>query len=247
MEMFGFLAITSGKPQTGKGWRIRKLAALPLGNAIMSLFKTALLAKGLSWASTYDFSLPYNELQPFFSPYFPEWQQALILPVQEFRTGRHIFKVHLGKCWRRIAIDAEATLYVLSRFILDSVNFDYDHMDQFKYKDAMGCTVKVDYPSEYMEGLATDEVKIGDVPIPIGGTMDYLFDFGDRWLFEVQLESVESPETEDSPAKSNTKKDKKSAKTTKKSAKRAKRKPQGEIIESHGEAPEQYPSYDDEW
>lgn len=247
MELFGFITITSGKPEKGKGWRIRTLETSPFGQTMVTLFKNIFVAKGMRWDSEYDVMHPYNELQPFFSLYFPKWQLALTLPEPEFRSGRHIFKVHLGNCWRRIAIDADATLYLLSRLILDSVGFDYDHLDRFTYKDALGCNVRVEYPSDYMEGLATDEVKVGELPILIGSSMEYLFDFGDRWMFEVQLESIESPDIEDAKSASTAKKGKTSTKVAQKESKQSKRKPQGKIIESHGEAPEQYPSYDDDW
>ena len=97
-----------------------------------------------------------------------------------------------------------------------------------------------------MGRVTTADVKVGDLPIPVGGTMEYVFDFGDWWTFEVQLESIETLAPEESKPASKSTKGKKS-KTTKKTAKRSKQKPQGEIIESHGEAPEQYPSYDDDW
>jgi hypothetical protein len=43
MELFGLLAITSGKPVAGKGWRIRSIAALPWGKALMPPVLTPVL------------------------------------------------------------------------------------------------------------------------------------------------------------------------------------------------------------
>ncbi|MEM9217864.1 MAG: hypothetical protein AAGD25_26430 [Cyanobacteria bacterium P01_F01_bin.150] len=245
MEMFGFISITSAKPEAGKGWKIKKVEALPTGNAMMKVYGNTLLTNDLIWAADRNVGHPYNELQSSFAPYFPEWQKALSGPGCKFRTGRHIFKVCLGKCWRKIAIDAEATLYDFRHLILDSVEFDYDHLDRFTYKNAMGCSVEVDHPQVQLEmgRQTTDNVKIGDLPINVGGTMEYLFDFGDYWTFEVQLESIESPDTEDAKSASTPKKGKTATKAAKKTSKRSKRKLQGEIIESHGKAPEQYPSY----
>jgi hypothetical protein len=50
--------------------------------------------------------------------------------------------------------------------------------------------------------------------------MEYLYDFGDHWEFDVMLESIESPKL---------------------------KKPK--LIEERGKAPQQYPSWDDddEW
>jgi hypothetical protein len=69
--------------------------------------------------------------------------------------------------------------------------------------------------------------------------MEYLFDFGDCWEFQVQLEAIE-PVPEEAPkgfAKVKGKKNRKSASP----------KVLGEVIEVHGEAPQQYPDYDDDW
>ena len=250
MELFGFISITSANPQPGKGWRIKAIDAFPFGQTMMTIFTMVSFHKGLlgRWKSEYDIMHPYNELQPFFAPYFPEWQTPFSLPQAAFRPGRHIFKVRLGKCWRRIAIDAKATLYTLSRLILDSVNFDYDHLDQFTYKDAMARKVMVEHPEGQMGVLTTEDVDVGELPIPVGGTMEYLFDFGDCWRFEVQLEAIERREPEDTDSKSNAKKGKKSTKATKKTSTRSNRKRQGEIIESYGKAPKQYSlPYDDAW
>ena len=89
MEMFGLLTITSGNPQKSKGWRIKKIAATPFGKAMMALYKIAFLSSGMTWNAQHDALHPYNELQSFFSPYFPDWQEVWTLPKPEFRSGRH--------------------------------------------------------------------------------------------------------------------------------------------------------------
>jgi hypothetical protein len=55
-------------------------------------------------------------------------------------------------------------------------------------------------------------VTIGDVALPIGQTMTFLFDFGDNWRFAVTLEGVD--------------------------ADKVTRKPR--ILEKQGKSPEQY-------
>jgi hypothetical protein len=134
MEMFGFLTITSGKPSAGKGWRIRSLEVQPLGDLLMALVGKASFAVRFVWPSATDPTVPFNELQPMLQPYFPQWQKSLAVPNREFRSGRHIFKVSLGKVWRRIAISGEATLADFRDRILDSVDFDPDCLDSFLYR-----------------------------------------------------------------------------------------------------------------
>jgi hypothetical protein len=59
--------------------------------------------------------------------------------------------------------------------------------------------------------------RSGDVPLPVGHTMTYVFDFGDQWEFDVSLEQVD-PEM-----------------VIKDSV----------ILEAYGEPPEQYPGWGD--
>ncbi len=102
--------------------------------------------------------------------------------------------------------------------ILQSVNFDSDHLDRFSYKNQVGRTVEISHP--YADSSpSTDEVRIGDLPLHEGASMTYIFDFGDWWEFNVQLEKIQ---TDDS-------------RTNHKA-----------ILESHGEAPPQYPDWDEE-
>ncbi|WP_299493511.1 hypothetical protein [Acaryochloris sp. IP29b_bin.137] len=238
MEMFGLLKITSSQPETGKGWHIKSIEALPLGTPLFILVRDAHLTNDASWESEMDLSIPYGELQDTLQPYFPEWQKTLVLPSSEFRPDRHIFKVSLGKIWRRIAISGEATLEDLSAYILSSVEFDSDHLDSYTYTNEMGRKVEVLHP--YAEGgffsagetIHTDEVKIGSLPLSEGSVMEYLFDFGDCWTFEVQLETIEPDPNQIQSGK------------TKKKKKKA---PVGEILAIHGESPEQYPAYEEDW
>ena len=98
-----------------------------------------------------------------------------------------------------------------------AVDFDSDHLEQFSYQNLIGIEKHVYHP--YMdEWPKTSEVRVGDVPLQIGQSMTYTFDFGDNWEFDVMLEQVETDESIKSP----------------------------KILEEHGEAPEQYPTWDDD-
>jgi hypothetical protein len=65
-----------------------------------------------------------------------------------------------------------------------------------------------------------DQVRIGDLPLEPGASMTYLYDFGDNWEFDVQLEAINPPDNKIKKAK---------------------------ILEIHGDAPQQYWSEDDDW
>ncbi|MEO0854332.1 MAG: hypothetical protein AAFY15_12640, partial [Cyanobacteria bacterium J06648_11] len=72
---------------------------------------------------------------------------------------------------------------------------------------------------------STDEVSISSLGLSEGSVMEYLFDFGDCWEFRIQLVRIEDS---DIPANRDGT-------------------PAGEILESRGKAPEQYPDMDEEW
>jgi hypothetical protein len=57
---------------------------------------------------------------------------------------------------------------------------------------------------------------VGELPLAPGDTLEYTFDFGDNWKFQLALESIAPPD---------------------KKLKRAR------IIESRGKAPQQYPDW----
>jgi hypothetical protein len=218
LNLFGFLEIESGKPEVGKGWRVKKIQALPFGDAMMQVIVRAFVEHEMVWESEINLTLPFNELQPALQPYFPAWQNILAVAQQEYRSGVWVFKVSLGKAWRRIALSSELTLFDLSRLILESVDFDTDHLDMFRYIHPTGRRIEAHHP--YADGSpSTDEVRIGDLLLAEGASMIYIFDFGDWWKFEVQLETIQ-PENE--------------------------RSQYAEILEIHGEAPQQYREWDEE-
>jgi hypothetical protein len=107
----------------------------------------------------------------------------------------------------------------LSDSILEAFEFDYDHLDQFTYKTRFGTYKNVNHPFMEDEPPWTDEVLIGKIELKPGTSMRYLYDFGDNWLFDVKLERIDPPDPK-----------------VKKPV----------ILESHGEAPEQYPGSEDE-
>jgi hypothetical protein len=120
--------------------------------------------------------------------------------------------------WRRITIPANCCLDDLSDMILRSVDFDNDHLHCFSWKSRYGWTVQVNHP--YMdEPPFTTEFDIGSLSLKEGQSMTYVFDFGDHWEFNVQLERVEptNPKIE-----------------------------HPQILESSGDSPQQYPDWDEE-
>jgi hypothetical protein len=90
-----------------------------------------------------------------------------------------------------------------------------------------------DYPTKYIRAanitekgldlsdvLVTTEVRVGELPLQPGDKMIFLFDFGDNWEFDVQLEEIQPPNAKIKKPK---------------------------ILERRGEAPSQYWNEEDDW
>jgi hypothetical protein len=167
--------------------------------------------------SYYKFGAWYPALQP----YFPDLVRAMEVPERPARTGQFLFRVSLGKIWRRIAAPAETTLEELADAILDSVDFDRDHLYEFRLRDELGREQTIGDPRADFAELAAHEVDLAYLPLNPGQSMTFLFDFGNNWKFTVKLEAIEE------------------AKTGGKGKRKGPR-----VLERHGKAPQQYPDWD---
>ncbi|MEQ8191657.1 MAG: plasmid pRiA4b ORF-3 family protein [Candidatus Eremiobacterota bacterium] len=142
--------------------------------------------------------------EPFFLPFvtfFPEGNLMKTLPRTgvQFIDGTYIFKVSLGKnLWRKISISAGNTLMDLHNSIQKAYDFDNDHLYSFFMDGKPWSKEKFTSPHED-EGICVDEVFIGELGLTEGQKILYLFDYGDEWRFQVQLEEIISGKTEVSP------------------------------------------------
>lgn len=217
LDLFGLVRIPRDAPHPGQGWQIERVHRTPLGDALLALLYSEFFEDMLNIFRLEDEGkVPFGVLQPVLQPYFLEWKNNLTVPEWTFREGTYIFKVALGPVWRRIAIRAGHTLDTLVSIILDSVDFDDDHLYQFSYQTRYGFPQHINHP--YLEEEPfTSEILIGDVPLSVGQTMIFLFDFGDNWEFDVTLERVDTERVTKKPG----------------------------ILETHGKSPEQYPNWGD--
>lgn len=221
LDMFGLWRVEHGEAQEDKGWMIAEIRRTRFGDALRYL-----MMQGFTFDRVMDIVLGEDEstkrpggvtvfdnYRELMAPYFPEWRNSLTLPPSdEYHDGVFTFKVSLGKVWRRIAIPANLTLAALNDAIQSAFSFDNDHLHCFKHKDRLGREVSVNH--FYMdEPPYSNKVRIGETPLRPGEAMEYIFDFGDNWRFDVLLEAIDPPKPEMKKA---------------------------EIIESHGKAPKQY-------
>jgi len=132
---------------------------------------------------------------PFFLPFmtfFPEGELTKTLPRKgrQFIDGTYIFKVSLARdLWRRIRVSAVHTLLDLHNSIQKAYDFDNDHLYSFFMDGKTRSREKFTSPYED-DGICVDEVLIGELGLIKGQKILYLFDYGDNWRFQVQLEEI---------------------------------------------------------
>ena len=174
MDLFGLVEVKHPIVPLPRGYPTEPQLA-PFGDALFTLLGRGLPARGAEEDipdedieneedEEGEEVIGFGRWQPIFQPYFPDWQQNLILPGNEMREGIFVFRVSLGKIWRLIAISAHDTLHDLVYAILESVDFDDDHLYQWTYRDRFGAEVKATDPRGG-DGLPADEVAIGHVPL----------------------------------------------------------------------------------
>ncbi len=219
LELFGLVSLQSVTPETGQGWRVKKLKKLPWGDVLVNLAVQVTQDSFDDWMDESGEKVSFGMLQPSLQPFFPEWKTVWALPGSEFQAGIYTFKVSIGKVWRRIAISAEMDLDELAMTILGSYEFDSDHLYLFSYKNRMGVERRI-FHSYCEESPFTSETRVGEIPLLPGQSMMFLFDFGDDWKFNVELESIEAEQTKLSEPM---------------------------VLESKGKSPEQYPEFEEDW
>lgn len=121
------------------------------------------------------------------------------------------------KCIRVIRMNMEDSLYDLHEMIQRAVDFDDDHL--FEFTVGRGAMKRVYTLPEAMNSGRdlSVETSLGELDLRKGQVFTYLFDFGDMWQFGIKVLEIREG-------------------TIKKP----------EVIKSEGDAPEQYPYYEEE-
>lgn len=220
LELFGIIEIVHGVPQAGKGWCIESVSRTVFGDILMPcLLVDNFFNLPFEVEETRGFNeFSFDFMQPLLRPLFPEWEKCITIPSEPIRKGVFIFKITLLDCWRRIAIPSDCSLDDLADHILNSVDFDNDHLYSFKIINRLGAIVEVNHPEMQIAPFG-NETSVGEIPLQIGQEMTFEFDFGDQWTFTILLEKI------DQEMKIN----------------------KSRCIETHGEAPVQYDSFDEQW
>lgn len=219
MDLFGIVELTEGKPKDGEGWQITKVERTDFGEALLAVLAKEFFADPDRFLA-YDFGQDTNfsALKPYLQAYFPHWQKTIEIKIPEPQKGAYIFKVTLYDIWSaKLAIDSTRTFKELAETIISAVGFYNDHLYSFTLKNRFGGTFEIGHP--YMEDMySSAEIMLEQANLRIGSNIEFLFDFGDNWEFELMLESINPDEV----------------------------KQVTRILETKGEAPEQYPEWDED-
>jgi hypothetical protein len=217
LELFGLISVRSGSPVEGKGWNMEHIHRTVWGDALLALLDSEFFGDLRNIFELEDQNeVPYGVLQPILSSYWRDLRGTLTAPEPVFRKGAHIFKVSLEGMWCRIAIPADHDLDSLASAILGAIEFDEDHLYLFSYKNRFGASDSIHHP--YVEeGPWTSEVSVGDLWLPEGHKMTFLYDFGDEWKFDVTLERIDRDMTLEEAV----------------------------VLEIHGKPPKQYSTWDE--
>ncbi|MCM8594025.1 plasmid pRiA4b ORF-3 family protein [Accumulibacter sp.] len=221
MQLFGLLDIVSEPPVAGKGWQIKRMVATPWGLTACATYlqafrhtSAALIERlfnpaGEDSAAVEEPSEDEVDRPPFFAwadaviPFFPAWQNSLGEPdaAEPFR-GSVTFKVSLSPdVWRRIVMPAESSFDALAQFILNAFKFDDEHLYQFRYQDDYAAQRSLDDPRcSDVEDDYADEVTLGEAGLFPRQVVEFHYDFGSDWRFEVLVEKLDTSETGAKPA-----------------------------------------------
>lgn len=122
-----------------------------------------------------------------------------------------------GSCIRVLRMNLEDSLYDLHQAIQQAVSFDDDHLYEFCV--GTGMMKRVYLPPDAINSgneLSVD-TNLRNLDLYKGQKFTYLFDFGDRWYFDIKVLEIREGAVEEP-----------------------------EIIKAVGDAPEQYPCYEEE-
>jgi hypothetical protein len=209
MDLFGLVTLASPLRELMRTVLSRTVSPgravpTPFGTALMTLLAEEdkdfpILAEEVEEAvadQEEDTTAPvtFGILYPWFQPWFPELQHTLEFPTEDGpHEGVYVFKMTLWKdVWRILALNHDHTLHDLVNLVLQSLNFDDDHLYEFTWRDPLGRTARAVHP--YMDdGTPADDVELGSLPLRPGEVLQMHYDFGDDWRFELKLERIDPP------------------------------------------------------
>ena len=110
---------------------------------------------------------------------------------QRVVKGTYTLKVSYEKAYAVFKVNSKITLEELHDIIQEIIRFDNDHLYCFYIEDEMG-SLNTYVSPEDMGNKYTDEIKIEELGLCEGKTFEYLFDYGDEWVFSIKVEKIDT-------------------------------------------------------
>ncbi len=223
MELFGFIEIEYAAATEKEIGSLAKIKPTDWGRTILGYF-----APNNRVMPFLDFDFEDELEQPRagiweteFKKHIPAWEKSLLQAGHKTTQGSCIFKVTLGKASCKLGVPADLSLDELAYGILDAFEFeDTGHLYEFTYKNQYGLEESIAHPyADRTHEYCTEDCAVGCLPLYKGMVFTFLFDFGDNWEFNIQVEAMPSAELNYSGLT---------------------------VIEKRGTPPEQYPDWEDE-
>ncbi len=122
----------------------------------------------------------------------PYWQrrpeETSPAPVVHGVTYRLRAHLHDGSWWVELEVAAEHSLEQLHAALQSALRWDNDHLYAFYLSGRHGDPLTaVPGPGARDRGPTAEDVTLGHFDPPVGSHFAYLFDFGDRWEFVVDV------------------------------------------------------------
>ena len=216
-EMFGFIDISTVTPTKKVRWNIVDIKVKPLVKQILELLKP----EDNHMLMQLIFNPPERGYtKDIFNPYCKDYKQTLHYPLTHDKNGIFRLKISLGKVYRTIDISSEVDFENLASIILELFNFDNDHLYEFRFINNFGQKESIKHPEVNLDDGKAWAYKfyLKDLPLEEQNSFTFIFDFGDWWEFDIFIEKIEEGKYIENV----------------------------KLLKSVGEAPEQYPDYE-EW
>lgn len=219
MELFGLIQINLDSELSKEIWPIVKIKPTTWGTAVLKCF-----SRDIAFFEDFTFEASDKDQDESWGSelktYIPTWKKNLDqLEIPDIKEGAIIFKVSLGKVYRKLAVPNNTILDEFADSILKAFNFSNDHLYEFKFKNEYGVTERIvhSYEKDDYEEYTSD-YAVGELPLYEGMEFLFNFDYGDDWRFLLLVESFTVDDSTLAEAK---------------------------VIEQYGKPPEQYPDWDD--
>ena len=198
-EQLGFINTTSQFNLAGT-WEYTTINVTKYGNVFFNYINGKDLLLGDE--EEIDIAEEDNEIEKRFDnemkSIFANYVNKIEIENKKITDSNFIFEVSskYHKFKLNISISSEAILDELCMFILDCLDFDYDHLYSVELKNNFGQTIIYNGAPdmEFSDPPTTEDITLGELPITVGKSMLYTYDFGDNWEFNIKLLEIEKAE-----------------------------------------------------